>query len=377
MKAIFYLACAAGLATASGLRAQRPDSASAADSAARAAVHPVNVTGYVTTSYTYSTNANRDTIVGRLYARRQSEFMLNVANVTLERVAATDRMSAGFHFEGWFGQNAAVVKSTGLDLGANADIWQGFVVLNLPLSGAGRYLQLKAGKMATLLGVEVGEDVLNPNLGIGSQDTFLEPFTETGVELDAKLSSHADVELRVSNGWDQVTDVNTGKTVMLRLGLTPDDQTLIAFTGYVGPEQSNNTRNQRLGVNALISRKTTPASNVSVQLDYGQEDGAGSAGGQAKWYAAGVWVTYDVDPAATLALRADYMNDRDGARTSGVLGFPANAGQQLGSVTATLNVKSWDHALVRPEIRYDHSSLSVFNASGAQLSFGVGFSYLY
>jgi hypothetical protein len=377
MKAIFYLACAAGLASASGLRAQRPDSASAADSAARAAVHPVNVTGYVTTSYTYSTNAKHDTIVGRLYARRQSEFMLNVANVTLERVAATDRMSAGFHFEGWFGQNAAVVKSTGLDLGSNADIWQGFTVLNFPLSGTGRYLQLKAGKMATLLGVEVGEDVLNPNLGIGSQDTFLEPFTETGVELDAKLSSHVDVELRVSNGWDQVTDLNTGKTIMVRLGLTPDDQTLIAFTGYVGPEQSNNTRNQRLGANALISRKTTSASNVSMQLDYGQEDGAGSAGGQAKWYAAGVWVTYDVDPAATLALRADYMNDRDGARTSGVLGFPANAGQQLGSVTATLNVKSWDHALVRPEIRYDHSSLSVFNASGAQLSFGVGFSYLY
>jgi hypothetical protein len=377
MKAIFYLACAAGLASASGLRAQRPDSASAADTAARAAVHPVNVTGYVTTSYTYSTNAKHDTIVGRLYARRQSEFMLNVANVTLERVVATNRMSAGFHFEGWFGQNAAVVKSTGLDLGSNADIWQGFTVLNLPLSGTDRYLQLKAGKMATLMGVEVGEDVLNPNLDVGSQDIFLEPFTETGVELDAKLSSHVDIELRVSNGWDQVTDLNTGKTIMVRLGLTPDDQTLIAFTGYAGPEQSNNTRNQRLGANAVISRKTTSASNVSVQLDYGREDGAGTAGGQAKWYAAGVWVTYDVDPAATLAFRADYMNDREGARTSGVLGFPSNAGQQLGSVTATLNVKSWDHALVRPEIRYDHSSLSVFNASGAQLSVGVGFSYLY
>lgn len=377
MKAIFYLACAAGLATASGLRAQRPDSASAADSAARAAVQPVNVTGYVTTSYTYSTNTRHDTIVGRLYGRRQNEFMLNVANVTLERVAATDRMSAGFHFEGWFGQNAAVVKSTGLDLGANADIWQGYVVFNAPLSGAGRYLQLKAGKMATLMGVEVGEDILNPNLDIGLQDIFVEPFTETGVELDAKLSSRFDVELRVSNGWDQVTDLNTGKTIMLRLGLTPDDRTLIAFTGSMGPEQPDNTSNQRLAINALVSRKTTPASNVSAQLDYGQEDGAGLGGGQAKWYAAGVWVTDDVSPSATLALRADYVNDRDGARTSGVLGLPANSGQQLGSLTATLNLKSWDHALVRPEIRYDHSNLNVFNASEARLSFGVGFSYLY
>ncbi len=105
-------------------------------------------------------------------------------------------------------------------------------------------MQLKAGKMATLLGVEVGEDVLNPNFGVGYQDIFLEPFTETGAELDAKLRPKWDAELRVSNGWDQVTDVNTSKTVMARLGLTPDDKTLMAVTGYVGPEQAqNNTTN--------------------------------------------------------------------------------------------------------------------------------------
>ena len=66
--------------------------------------------------------------------------------------------------------------------------------------------------MATLLGVEVGEDISIRICGVGYQDIFLEPFTETGIELDAKLSPKWDAELRVVNGWDQVTDVNMSKT---------------------------------------------------------------------------------------------------------------------------------------------------------------------
>lgn len=374
MNTITRLAFAANLATPGVLAAQARDSATAGKTPP---VSPVSVTGSVTTSFTSSTRALNDTIVGRLYDRRQNEFMLNVANLTVERLPATDRWEAGFHVEAWFGQNAAVVKSAGLNLGSEADIWQAYTAFSIPLSGAGRYLQIKAGKMATLMGVEVGEDVLNPNLDNASQDIFLEPFTETGIEVDGKFSPRLDAELRVTNGWDQVTDVNHAKSVMARLGLTPDDKTLIALLGFVGPEQANNTRNERLGAEALLSRKIGPASTAWLQLDYGQEAGAAQGGGQAKWSAAGAWLTYDVAATTTLALRGDYMNDRDGARTSGLFGFPVNAGQKVGSATATLNIKRWDHALLRPEIRYDHSTLPVFNTNHSQLTISLGLSYIF
>lgn len=338
---------------------------------------PVTISGSVTSSFTSSNNASDRTIVGRLYGRNQNEFMFNVANLTLDRAAPTDRAGAGFHVETFFGQNAAVVKSTGLDLGPNADIWQAYATLNLPLSGAGRYLQFKAGKMATLLGIEVGEDVLNPNLEVGWQDVFLEPFTETGVELDAKFSARVDAELRVSNGWDQVTDVNTGKTLMARLGLTPNDKVLVAFVGYIGAEQPDSNGPKRTGVNALTTLKLRSTTTLSAQLDYGREEGIGPAGGDAAWTGAGVWLSQDLGSHATLALRGDYMKDRDGARTSGVLGFPVNSGQTLGSLVATLNIKYWDNALLRPEVRYDHSSLAVFNGNKQQVSIALGLSYIY
>ncbi len=44
--------------------------------------------------------------------------------------------------------------------------------------------------MATLIGVEAGEDVAEcGNLDVGLQDVFLEPFTETGAELDGQASA--------------------------------------------------------------------------------------------------------------------------------------------------------------------------------------------
>lgn len=367
MKSTFRLACIAAAAVPALLDAQQVG----------VPIPPVVVSGYVTTSFTSSNKSQTDTIVGRLYGRRQNEFMLNVANLTIERLPATDKWQAGFHTEAWFGQNAPVVKSSGLDIGPNADIWQAYAVLNIPLAGVSRYIQVKAGKMATLMGVEVGEDVLNPNLDVGSQDIFLEPFTETGVELDGKFGPRVDAELRISNGWDQVTDVNHAKTVMARLGLIPDDKTLIALLGYIGPEQANNTRNKRAGAELLLSRKVASPATAWLQLDYGQDDGAAAGAGQAKWYAAGVWFTYDLAPATTLALRGDFMNDRDGARTSGTLGFPVNAGQKVSSATATLNLKQWDHALIRPEIRFDHSTLPVYNANNSQLSVSTGLSYVF
>jgi hypothetical protein len=236
---------------------------------------------------------------------------------------------------------------------------------------------VKAGKMATLMGLEVFEEVQNPNLDVGSQDIFLEPFTETGFEIDGHFSARVDAELRVSNGWDLVVDNNHGKSVVARLGLAPDGNTSIALLGYAGPEQAGNTDNVRSGAQALLSRKFGGSVTTWLQLDLGQEDGAAAGGATAKWFGAGVWVAADLSKNAGIGLRADLVNDRDGARLSGVLGYPANAGQKVTSVTATLNLKGWDHALVRPEIRYDHSTLPVYDGHQDQLSVALGISHVF
>ena len=75
------------------------------------------------------------------------------------------------------------------------------------------------------------------------------------------------------------------------------------------------------------------------------------------------------------------MNDEDGARTSlspvGPSGFPANTGQKFGSGTATLNIRAWPSAVVRPEVRYDRSTLAAFDGKKDQVTLALGVAYLY
>jgi Putative beta-barrel porin-2, OmpL-like. bbp2 len=97
----------------------------------------------------------------------------------------------------------------------------------------------------------------------------------------------------------------------------------------------------------------------------------------AKWWAVSGWLAGDVSPSANLAVRADYLDDTNGFRTSGVLGFPVSTGaaQKLWSLTGTINIKSFAGALVRPEVRYDHSNLVVFDDKTSQVTFALSVAY--
>jgi hypothetical protein len=340
----------------------------------------VKLSGYVTSSYVFASKPTGQTIVGRLYDRFHDQVMLNAARITLEKPVATEKLVAGFRVDALFGQNAPQIWSNGLHLGDQGDLPQAFVTLNLP-TGHGNYVQFKGGKMWTLLDVEVIDEVLNPNFSHGYQFIYLTNFTNTGLGVDAKLSGVLDAELRLINGWDVVQDNNTSKSFMGRVGVTPSDRVALAFLGFVGPEQPGNTLNQRYGGEFVGTLKPAATTTVYAQFDVGGEQGITASGGDARWWGLGFWGVFDLDPRLTLALRGDYMDDRDGVRTSGVFGFSTAPSRRLSSGTVTLNVKSWAHALVRPELRVEHSNRDDFGNPGSvgatQVTVGLALSYLF
>ncbi len=339
----------------------------------------VKLTGFVQASYAYSVRSLDDTaIVGRLYDRFQNRFTLNALGVVLDKPYDPAKFSAGFHTELLLGQDARVIKSNGLDLGPQADLPHLYVTLNVP-TASGNGLQLKVGRIPTLLGLEVIETYANPNWSEGNQFIYVENATALGVSIETKFNDHVDLQLRVNNGWDQVSDNNSRKSLMGRVGIYPDAATSLGIVGFWGPEEAGINGANRYGVDGLLWRKLGKAA-LWVQGDYGKEQANATLPDptqDAQWWALGGWVTYDFTSSFGLALRGDYMNDEDGARTSGVLGFPANTGQKFGSGTATLNVRAWPNAVVRPELRYDRSSLAAFAGKKDQLTFAVAVAYLY
>jgi hypothetical protein len=329
----------------------------------------VTLTGFAEGSYAYSNRSSGDSIiVGRLYDRFRNQFMLNAVAVVLDKPYDAAKVSAGFHTELMFGQNATLIKSAGADFGAQVDVPHLYVSLNVP-TARGSGVQLKVGRMPTLLGLEVIETYANPNWSEGNQFIYVENFTGTGVSLEAKLNRYVDAQFRVINGWDLVRDNNKRKSVMGRVGWYPDTVTTFAVVGFWGPEQPGNVVANRYGVEGLLSRRFGKAA-VSVQADYGKEQNV-------SWSALGGWMTYDLSGTVGVAFRADYVDDKNGARTSGVLGFPATTGQRFGSATATLNVRAWPGAVVRPELRYDRSTIYAFDASKDQLTAALAVVYIF
>jgi hypothetical protein len=353
--------------------------AAAAAPAEEEAKKSLAISGYVTASYTYSTSNTGNTLVGRFYDRFHDQVVFNAAKVVFDLAPATDKLDAGFRADFLFGQNAAVTKSAGLNLGDHGDLIQGFAVLNVP-AGEGKYVQFKAGKLATLMGLEVIEDVVNPNLSVANQFIFLENFTNTGLRVDVKPGPKVDFQLALINGWDVVQDNNSRKSFMARLGLTPTNQTTIGLLGYFGPEQANATNN-RYGGEIVVTQKVGPRGTVFLQGDYGAEEDLVAPGENATWWGVGLWGVYDVTPKVAVALRGDYVDDNNGPRTSAVFGFPAHSGHKFGSATATLNIKAFPAALIRPEIRYDRSNQAFFgepaDPSKDQVSFALGASYIF
>jgi len=341
------------------------------------------LSGFAEASYAYSGRSLGDTaIVGRLYDRLQNRFALNALAVVLDRPYDPAKFSAGFHTELLVGQDATVIQSNGLFAGAATpvpvDVPHLYVTLNVP-TASGNGLQFKVGRIPTLLGLEVIETYANPNWSEGNQFIYVENFTALGVSVETKFNNHLDAQFRVINGWDQVADNNGRKSLMGRVGIYPDAATSLGIVGFWGPEEANINNANRYGVEGLLWRKLGKAA-VWVQGDYGKEQANAALPDptkDAQWVALGGWVTYDFTSSVGLALRGDYVNDQDGARTSGVFGFPANAGQKFGSGTATLNIRAWPDAVVRPELRYDRSTLAAFAGKKDQVTFALAVAYLY
>jgi hypothetical protein len=346
----------------------------------KAVLGDISLGGYVESSYTWSdADAPDNEIVGRSFDRKDSQFMFNAAQITLSKPVETDKWDAGFTTKFLFGQNAKLIQSSGLSLGDQGDLEEGYVWLNAPI---GNGLQFKAGKWVTLMGVEVIEDIVNPTWSEGNQFLFVENFTGTGIEVSYRWTDIIDTQFRVYNGWDVVDDNNNARSFMGRLGIAPSERTVISIVPYGGPEQADNSSNWRKGINVVVSQKLTDQLTLFGQGDYGHEDDAAplDATEDAEWWAVGGWLLYEVNDKVGFGFRGDYLDDKDGARTSlspFTAPFPLNSGNRLWSLTLTLNTKFWEHVLVRPEFRYDHSSVSnAFGDSADQVTLGMSVAYV-
>jgi hypothetical protein len=326
------------------------------------------------------------TIEGRTFDIHRNSFTLSLAEIELEKVP--EMGGVGFKFDLNFGETPEIIVDTirsGLGPSAAADS-----VLDFDktfqhasigyLAPVGRGLRMDFGKFVTHIGGETIESIKNNNYSHSFYYTYAIPFQDTGLRLHYDWSDTFYTELYVVNGWNVTVDNNGGKTFGPSIGWAPSPK-FSAYVNYlVGPEQNDNTRNERHLLDAQIYLNPVEPLNIAFNLDIGHEQNVpGLAGRDAQWGGLTGYLRYKVTDKLEPVARVEYYRDDDG--------FTTGVRQSLWGFTATLNwkvgVTKGSAILVRPEIRYDRSDARFFSDSDGfrtskdQATLGIGLVYYF
>jgi hypothetical protein len=345
------------------LAADAPDAAAPADAPAAPAgptlpellgTPGLTLHGYVDAGYSYLSGDGLFTsgAQSRFLDDQHNSFGLNQVGLTLA-YQPTEGFGGVVNLTG--GHDASQIHSYGLSSG-DIDVTQAFVQY-----ATGNWTVI-GGKFTTLVGAEVVNPTLNTNYSRSILFQY-EPISHTGVRATYAVDSTLSLILGVNNGWDQVTDLNSQKTIEAGVAWTPSKIFSLTAQGYFGSEPTSNylTNGERTLIDLVGTYNVTDSLTLILSYDYGNQKNASllnETTGSAKWSGVAGYVNYAIDDMWRVSLRAEYFNDNDGYRTGIV--------QKLKEETLTFGYAPTKAFELRAEVRADESDRSSFEKpSGA------------
>jgi len=350
------------------------------------ALGQVNISGFVQASYFYNTRRPSDGLNdGYLWNTKDNSFSLNKFKLTVASApVASDKWDAGFRASLLLGDDAPDLNTGGANglFGSNTsfnDLREAYVELNVPI---GTGLDVKAGELISLLNWESGDGgAANPNFSQGNQWWFTGDGPSAGIQATYNFTDKIGLTVRVDNGLFQgPVDVNSGKAFSGSLAFKPTKNLWVNLIGWY--ESAAGGDNDISGISTIGGYQVTSKLGTGWEVDYFNFSSTANA---SDLWSVGGWIWYDFTPKVDLALRADYVDNRDGmlgpaVRPGAGLPFSPDSDGSLGSVTLTLNLKPVDNIKIQPEIRYDYTSYSRGLEAGGKkdrIIVGCGVSYLF
>ena len=285
----------------------------------------------------------------RNFDTRANSFALNFAKFTMEHTADP----VGFKFELAAGRAMDIIHATD-PAGSEVvkHIFQAYVSVK-PKTWHG--FEFDFGKFMTSAGAEVTETYLNYNYSRSFLYAF-GPYYHFGVRTTMPIGKRWTAGVQVVNGWNNVEDNNSPKTVGLTSTFTASKFTW-ANNYYFGNEKNDTLDGVKIKAPGLRHFFDTvvginPNGNASmlINFDYGTEKNPGSR--EYKFYGFSIAGRLQHGIFA-FSPRYDWYKDRDGFITGTV--------QTLQEFTATADLKLKEGFLARAEYRRDWSGVPYFN----------------
>jgi hypothetical protein len=324
---------------------------------------PIDFSGLVDGYYSFNANhpASGNNNL-RNFDVRANSFSLNMAKLEMQHTADP----IGFRVDMGFGRafeifHATEPKSNGTEVFQH--IMQAYVSVKPENAGG---LQFDFGKFFTSAGAELTETHTNWQYSRALLYTN-GPYYHFGARVSKPVTSWFSVGAQLVNGWNNVEDNNSGKTVGLTAAMTSDKISWFN-TYYVGPEKTGTNEGVRHFWDTVLNVAPTDKNSLYFNFDYGVDKVKG--GQNNDWY--GFAIAHQVSPIDwfSFAQRYEFYNDKQG--------FITGQSQELQEFTLTASFKMKKGFLTRAEYRRDWSNKPYFDrgnelaSSKSQSTFLVG-----
>jgi len=280
---------------------------------------------------------------------KANQFSLNMAKLTMEHTADP----VGFRVDLGFGKAFDIFHATDPAGSGIRNIMQAYVSLKPP---KWKGFQLDFGKFVTSAGAEVTETYLDWNY---SRSLLYAngPYYHFGVRTSMPIGKYFTGGVQVVNGWNNVEDNNTGKTVGLTSAVVT--KKVSWFTNYyTGPEKTGTNTGSRNFIDTVLLLTPNDKFAFNLNYDYGQDKRIGE--GKDVFQGISAMAHYTINQHWSISPRIEWYQDGDG--------FISGTPQTLKEFTLTGEYKWVEGLLTRLEYRRDWSDKGYFDRGATTAS---------
>jgi hypothetical protein len=288
----------------------------------------------------------------RIFDHKANTFTLDLGEIVFSKDAPTGGI--GYRLKLSAGETAKFIHAAGLgNTDDEFDLTEAYITYLAPV---GKGLKLQFGKFVTMHGAEVIEARDNMNYSRGLLFNYAIPLTHTGLMVGYPFSDMVSANFYIVNGWDNFNDEGSSKTLGLTVNVTPADQLAVAINLMNGREKDLQTfvESNRFLSDTVVTVKPLKNLTFVLNTDYAVQSNSAPDGSDAKWYGVAGYAKYDFSDFFSAAVRAEYFNDSDGARTG--------IAQKAKEITLTPEFRVAKNLVVRPEYRHDWSDRNAFDS---------------
>jgi len=310
---------------------------------------PIDFSGLVDGYYTFNFNHPASGLNGPgplNFDAKANQFSLNMAKLTMSHTADP----VGFQVDLGFGRAFDVINESAFSSSGPGvkNIEQAFISYK---PSKDKNFQFDFGKFVTSAGAEVIESHLNYNYSRSDLFALAIPYYHFGLRMTG-TKGHFTGGVQVVNGWNNVEDNNSGKTLGFIGNLTGSKASWMN-NFYTGPELNGTNKGWRNLYDTTLLLTPSSKFNAYFNFDYGNQKSPVSGGSSTTWYGIGGAAKFQMTDKVALTPRLEWYNDNDGFS-----GF----GAELKEFTLTYEYKWAQGLLTRLEYRHDWADKNVFES---------------